>query len=128
MMKKLHYKKIIREENKESLNFTKVNKHDWNFNIDIEKTKLLYSNRCDTIIDSTKQIPELVEFFDKLGIDIQKPDEYDSDFSDVVYTCIGFAESETGYEIDIYGNNQFVSVVIMQNYNNILKLEVFGMN
>ena len=35
MMKKLHYKKIIREENKESLNFTKVNKHDWNFNIDI---------------------------------------------------------------------------------------------
>lgn len=121
-------KKIIREENKESLNFTKVNKHDWNFNIDIEKTKLLYSNRCDTIIDSTKQIPELVEFFDKLGIDIQKPDEYDSDFSDVVYTCIGFAESETGYEIDIYGNNQFVSVVIMQNDNNILKLEVFGMN
>lgn len=121
-------KKIIREENKESLNFTKVNKHDWNFNIDIEKTKLLYSNRCDIIIDSTKQIPELVEFFDKLGIDIQKPDEYDSDFSDVVYTCIGFAESETGYEIDIYGNNQFVSVVIMQNDNNILKLEVFGMN
>ena len=121
-------KKIIREENKESLNFTKVNKHDWNFNIDIEKTKLLYSNRCDTIIDSTKQIPELVEFFDKLGIDIQKPDEYDSDFSDVVYTCIGFAESETGYEIDIYGNNQFVSVVIMQNDNNRLKLEVFGMN
>ncbi len=65
---------------------------------------------------------------DKLGIDIQKPDEYDSDFSDVVYTCIGFAESETGYEIDIYGNNQFVSVVIIQNDNNILKLEVFGMN
>ena len=29
---------------------------------------------------------------------------------------------------DIYGNNQFVSVVIMQNDNNILKLEVFGMN
>lgn len=94
--------KKYREEIK-TLNFTKVNKHDWNFNIDIEKTKLLYSNRCDTIIDSTKQIPELVEFFDKLGIDIQKPDEYDSDFSDVVYTCIGFAESETGYEIDIYG-------------------------
>lgn len=103
-----------------------IEKYDWKFNVDIQKTQLMYGNRVKSEIDAQSQLPELVNFFNELGIDIEKPDEYNSDLSDVVYTFIGSAESETNYEIDMYGKEQFISIVIY-NKNDSVMLEVFGM-
>lgn len=105
----------------------KIEKCDWKFDVNIQKTQLMYSNRLKSIIDSHSQLPELVSFLSELGIDIEKPDEYNSDLSDVVYTCIGSANSETNYEIDMYGKEQYISIVI-NNKNASVILEVFGMN
>ena len=102
-----------------------IEKYDWQFDIDIQRTKLIYANRLNNIISRDKQLSELTNFFYELGIDIEKPDTYDSDFSEAIYTCIGKAYSENGYEIYMYGKNQFISIVIY-NEGNIVTLEVFG--
>ncbi len=104
----------------------RIDKYNWQFDIDIQKTQLIYKHRLDNIIDKDKQLPELTNFLNELGIDIEKPDRYHSDFSDVTYTCIGNANSENGYEIDMYGKNQYISIVIY-NEDDIVTLEVFGM-
>jgi len=104
-----------------------IEKNDWKFNVDIQKTQLMYGNMAKSEIDAQSQVPELVNFFNELGIDIEKPDEYNSDLSDVVYKLIGSAESKTNYEIDMYGKEQFISIVIY-NKNGSVMLEVFGMN
>lgn len=103
-----------------------IEKYDWKFDINIQKTQLIYKHRLDNIIDKDKQLPELANFLNELGIDIEKPDRYHSDFSDVTYTCIGNANSENGYEIDMYGKNRYISIVIY-NEDDIVTLEVFGM-
>jgi hypothetical protein len=103
-----------------------IDKYDWQFNVDIQKTRLIYSNRPKSLIDTHIQLPELVYFLSELGIDIEKPDEHNSDFSDVLYTFIGRAKSETRYEIDMYGKEQFVSIVV-NNKNDTVMLEVFGL-
>jgi len=104
----------------------KIDKYDWEFDIDIQKTQLMYVNRLRSIIDSHVKIPELVNFLSELGIDIEKPDKYNSNFSDVLYSCFGSAKSKTGYEIDMYGIEQFISIVVY-NKNDTVILEVFGM-
>jgi len=105
----------------------KINKYDWQFNVDIQETQLMYnSNMLKSIIDVNSQLPELVDFLSELGINIEKPDKYNLDFSDVIYTYIGSAESETNYEIDMYGKEQFISIVVYHK-NGIVILEVFGM-
>lgn len=104
----------------------KIEKYGWQFNVDIQKTQLKYSDRLKSIIDAQSQLPELLNFLSELGIDIEKPDKYNSDFSDVVYTCIGSAQSETNYEIDMYGKEQYISIVVY-NKNGSVMLEVFGM-
>lgn len=103
-----------------------IEKYDWQFDIDIQKTQLIYKCRLDNIINRARQLPELTNFLNELGIDIGKPDRYDSDFSHVIYTCIGNADSENGYEIDMYGKNQYISIVVY-NEDDIVRLEVFGM-
>lgn len=104
-----------------------IEKYDWKFNVDLQKTQSMYGNRVKSEIDAQSQVPELVNFLSELGIDIEKPDKYNSDLSDVVYTFIGSAESETNYEIDMYGKERFISIVIY-NINGSVMLEVFGMN
>ncbi len=104
-----------------------IDKYDWHFIVDIKNTQLMYNDRIESLIDAHNQLPELVDFFIELGIDIQKPDEYNSGFSDVVYTFIGSAKSETKNEIDMYGNEKYISIVVY-NKNNTVLLEVFGMN
>jgi hypothetical protein len=42
-------------------------------------------------------------------------------------TCIGSAKSNANYEIDMYGKEQYISIVVF-NKNNTVMLEVFGMN
>lgn len=102
----------------------KIDKYGWQFNVDIPKTQLMYCNRLKSIIEVQRQLPELVNFLSELGIDIEKPDN--SDFSDALYTFAGSAKSETGYEIDMYGKEQFISIVVY-NKNDTVVLEVFGM-
>lgn len=104
----------------------KIDKYGWQFNVDIQETQLMYSDRLKSIINTHNQLPELVNFLNELGIDIEKPDEYNSDFSDVVYTCIGSAESESNYEIDMCGKEQYISIVVY-NKSGLVMLEVFGM-
>lgn len=101
-------------------------KYGWQFNVDIRKTQLMYSDRLKSIINAHSQLLELVNFLSQLGIDVEKPDEYNTDLSDVVYTCIGSAKSETNYEIDMYGKEQYISIVVY-NKNGSVMLEVFGM-
>ncbi len=103
-----------------------INRYGWQFNIDIHKTQLMYSNRLKLIVDANSQLPELVNFLGEVGIDIEKPDEYNSDLSDVVYTFIGNAKSENGYEIDMLGKEQYIAIVIY-NKNGLVMLEVFGL-
>jgi hypothetical protein len=103
-----------------------ITKYGWEFNIDVNKTKLTYENRIKSSIDARCQLPELAGFMSELGIDIEKPDEYNLDFSDVVYTCIGNAKSDVNYEIDMYGNEQYISIVVNNKNDNVI-LEVFGM-
>lgn len=81
----------------------KIDKYGWQFNVGMQKTQLMYTDRLKSIIDAHNQLPELVNFLNELGIDIEKPDEYNPDFSAVLYTCIGSAKSESNYEIDMYG-------------------------
>ena len=104
----------------------KIDKYDWHFNIDIQKTHLIYSNRAESIINAQSQLPELVNFLSELGINIEKPDEYSSDFFDVLYSCAGSAKSDTNYEIDMYGKEQYISIVVFNNNDSVI-LEVFGM-
>lgn len=103
----------------------KIDKYGWKFNVDIQKTQLMYSERTKSIIDAYNQLPELVNFLNELGIDIEKPDRYSPDFSDVIYTCIGSAKSETNYEIDMYGEEQYISIVAYNKSGSVM-LEVFG--
>ncbi len=103
-----------------------IEKYDWQFDIDIQKTRLIYKSRLDNIINRSKQLPELTNFLNELGIDIGKPDRYDSDFSHVTYTCIGNAVSENGYEIDMYGKNKYLSIIVYSE-DDIVRLEIFGM-
>lgn len=103
-----------------------IDKYNWQFDVNVQKTRLMYSNRSKSIIKIQNQLPELTDFLSELGIDIEKPDEFNLDFSDVVYTYIGNAKSETNYEIDMYGKEQYISIVIY-NKNGSVMLEVFGM-
>ena len=40
-----------------------IDKYDWKFDIDIQRTKLIYENRLDNIINKDKQLSELTNFF-----------------------------------------------------------------
>ena len=40
-----------------------IEKYDWKFDIDIKRTKLIYENRLDNIINKDKQLSELTNFF-----------------------------------------------------------------
>lgn len=117
----------MKNKNTKKMYTAKINKYGYEFNIDMENTQQMYASRSYSSINVRKQLPDLVKFLDELGIDIRKPDEYDSDFSDVIYTFIGSAISQEGYEIDMYGENQYVSIVVYDE-DGIVKLEVFGMS
>lgn len=86
-----------------------IEKYDWKFNVDIHKTQSMNVNRVKSEIDAQRQLPEF-----------EKPDEYNSDLSDVVYTFIGSAESETNYEIDMYGKERFIFIVIYNKNGSVM--------
>lgn len=103
-----------------------IDKYDYHFDVDIEHTEMLYKNREKAKIDSNNQLPELVKFLKSLGIDIEKPDNFEMGIADVIYSYIGSAKSVDGYEIDIYGEEQYISIVVYSEDGKVT-LEVFGM-
>lgn len=107
-------------------NMEKVIRDDYVFEIDIEKTEALYSHLPRISASLSGYLPELTQFFGSLGIDIEKPIKYKpGDTSDLLYRTYGTYTCGQGYEMDFYGKDKFVSVVVhaRQRY---VDVEVFG--
>lgn len=108
---------------------------DFVFDIDIEKTKRFYLDTPKVFDCLYEYLPELTHFMESLGIDIEKPVKYDMDDThDLLYTTFGTVTTKTGYELDFYGEDKYVSVAIFKNeskykvsaHENIINVEVFG--
>lgn len=56
-------------------------------------------------------LPELTEFFDMAGVDIRKPLNPEVG-NRLCYLAFGTATSQTGYELDFYGFEKFISIVL----------------
>lgn len=108
----------------------KIQKDDYVFEVDIEKTIEYYKTHtlceCDCCKNLYTQIngkfPKLQSFLSDFGVDIAKPDECMSVESDntiqyigVDYTVCGKVATMGQYEIDIQ-DNQFFSLVITDGF------------
>jgi len=98
------------------------------FDIDVEKTKRFYLDRPKVFDWLAGYLPELTHFMAMLGIDIEKPVKYNQDdVTDLLYKAFGVVSSKNGYELDFYGEDKFVSVVVfVPAHENIITIEVFG--
>ena len=104
----------------------KVIKDGYVFDIDMERTKNFYSYAPQVFNRLFEYLPELTHFLASLGIDIEKPLKYDlNNTYDLLYRTFGSCTSKEGYELDFYGENKYVSVVIY-NREVFLEIEVLG--
>lgn len=109
---------------------TRIQKDEYIFSVDIEKTKEYYKTHsiCDCACcrnyytQIKNKFPKLNVFLSEFGIDISKPDEIASiemddyiDYLNVDYTVCGTIESMGKYEIDIY-DDLFLSIVITNGF------------
>ena len=98
---------------------TTIQKNDFTFNIDIEKTKEYYETHslCDCVCCKNyyaqikEKLPKLTEFLEEFGADISKPDEAISiemkdyiDYLNVDYTICGSIQTIGKSEIVINDN------------------------
>lgn len=105
----------------------KVIRDDYVFEIDFEKTKMFYLDTPKVFDCLSGYLPELTHFMASLGINIEKPVKYNrSDTSDLLYRTFGTVSSKNGYELDFYGEDKYVSVVVIPAHENIISIEVFG--
>ena len=103
-----------------------IEKDDWKFSVDIEKTKEYYKIntlcKCSDCRNFYTQIeeklPKLKEFLSEFGVDILKPDEISSctyegeiNYYAVYYSVCGEITKDSEYEIDIY-DNLFLSIFV----------------
>ena len=103
-----------------------IEKDDWKFSVDIEKTKEYYRTHsiCECAdcrnfyAQAEEKLPKLKEFLSDFGVDISRPDEISSftyeneiDYNVVYYTVCGKIVEDSKYEIDIY-DNLFLSIVV----------------
>lgn len=104
----------------------KVIRDDYTFDINIEKTESFYADAPQVFDCLSEYLPDLTYFLASLGIDIEKPVKYNkNDTSDLLYRTFGTFTSKTGYELDFYGEDKYVSVAISAR-ENIMDIEVFG--
>ena len=109
---------------------TTIQKDDYRFQVDIDKTITYYQSHtlcdCDYCKNFYPQIketlPKLAEFLSRFGVDVSKPDEIMSMESEdeilyinVDYTVCGNVISMGEYEIDIQ-DRQFLSLVITDGF------------
>lgn len=107
-----------------------IEKEDYIFDVDIEKTKEYYATRtlcdCDECQNYYRQaentFPKLTSFLLDFGIDIARPDEICSiynkgkmDYLAVAYTAVGECVKCGEYEIDMEDGGLFLNLVINKN-------------
>lgn len=103
-----------------------IEKDDWKFSVDIEKTKEYYKTHsiCECAdcrnfyAQIEEKLPKLKDFLSEFGVDVSRPDENASiecedsiDYLSVDYTVCGEIIEVGKYEIDIY-DNLFLSIVV----------------
>lgn len=109
---------------------TKIQKDEYIFSVDIEKTQEYYKTHsiCNCVCcrnyyaQVKKRLPKLNNFLSEFGVDITKPDEIMSvemdhyiDYINVDYTVCGKIQSMGEYEIDLY-DDLFLSIIITDGY------------
>lgn len=109
---------------------TTVQKDEYIFSVDIEKTQEYYKNHsvcecayCRNYYAQIKnKLPKLNDFLSEFGVDASRPDETTIveadnyiDYINVDYTVCGKVTSMGNYEIDIY-DDLFLSIVITNGY------------
>ena len=107
-----------------------IEKDNYKFSVDIEKTKEYYNTHslCDCVCcrnyykQIEKELPKLKEFLADFGVDISKPDEIMSvenegfiDYLNVDYTVCGNVINMSEYEIDIY-DKLFLNVIVTEGF------------
>ena len=107
-----------------------IEKEDYVFNVDIEKTKEYYATKvlcdCDECQNYYRQaentFQKLKNFLLDFGIDIARPDEICSTYSKgrvdyhvVAYTAVGECVKCGKYEIDMEDGGLFLNLVINKN-------------
>ena len=107
-----------------------IEKEDYIFDVDIEKTKEYYATRtlcdCNECQNYYRQaentFPKLTSFLLDFGIDIARPDEICSiynkgkvDYLTVAYTAVGECVKCGEYEIYIEDGGLFLNLVINKN-------------
>ena len=107
-----------------------INKEDYTFDVDIEKTKDYYLTRtlcdCDECqnyyCQAENTFPKLTSFLLDFGIDIARPDEICSiynkgkvDYLAIAYTAVGECVQCGQYEFDIEDGGLFLNLVINKN-------------
>ena len=107
-------------------NLKTVEKDEWEFSVDVEKTKEYYkiNSLCECsdcrnfYAQIEEKLPKLKEFLSEFGVDISKPDEISSctyegeiDYYAVYYSVCGEITKDSSYEIDIY-DNLFLSIFV----------------
>ena len=107
-----------------------IEKNNYKFSVDIEKTKEYYNTHslCDCVCcrnyykQIEQELPKLKEFLDDFGVDISKPDEIMSvenegfiDYLNVDYTVCGNVINMSEYEIDVY-DNLFLNVIVTEGF------------
>lgn len=103
-----------------------VTKDDYIFFIDTEKAESYYCATPKIIDRLAGYLPDLTQFLASLGIDIEKPVVYDlNDPSDLLYKTFGTFTYKDGYEIDFYGEDKMVSVVVYAR-EDIIEVVLFG--
>ena len=109
---------------------TTIQKDEYVFSVDVEKTKEYYKTHtlCDCVCcrnyyaQIKDKLPKLNAFLSEFGVDISKPDEAMSaemddyiDYIQVDYTVCGSIGSMSEYELDIY-DDLFLSIVITNGF------------
>ena len=107
-------------------NLKTIEKDEWKFSVDVEKTKEYYKNisLCDCPdcrnynVQIEEKLPKLKDFLEEFGVDVSRPDENPSveletsiDYLSVDYTVCGEIIEVGKYEIDIY-DNLFLSIFV----------------
>lgn len=103
----------------------------YEFDADVDKTAEYYNNitLCDCpccrnyYTSAAEKMPELAEMLLRFGVDIAKPDEIfwsehegKCAYDQVSYTVCGSIKRCGEYEIDLYGEGYFVSIVPNNDY------------
>ena len=102
-----------------------IEKYDWKFDIDIQRTKLIYENRLDNIINKDKQLSELTNFFMNQAQILKNLIAMIRIFQRLyIHVYEGHTQKMDMKQICMK-KNQFISIVIY-NEDNIVTLEVFG--